>query len=1098
MTRIASKATKRNGKGKRWLRGQSSSSNPENTKHRTRAKQILSGESTSFTVSTPNRLTLTKDVLEKFDAVQEQKQRSEAENVDSWLEKKNEVDSVSQDGFTVGNASAASVWTNCTNVSFDRFLNGFNPKSRIHKSMLAVLATVREAIERENGSETETEYFAALMLTLNCVQSEEKLTATVALIKMILKHVSPSVLRGKFSQTSSVLVKILSEQLASQTSNSYLIKSIIGSLATLLRHQEAAIWQLNSTQQIFETLLMLILHPKPRIRKAASFAVISLTCDPNAEAATGVVRNLVAQFCIRKLEEHLTTSSDEHLNILLYIFGLLSDVMCLFPSVKHTKRASETILSHMTLGNILIVTGALQTFYSFFIRRPDSKVLSSELNARLVNALYDYQPNMNDEQPLKAWCTTMKEALLSLYELDVKLYHVHLLKFVRTTIGCLQSDSPAVHSVICNAIAVVMKNVIIDLEQADSNAISEDLAKQIYAQLEVALKYQYSHAWTNIVPMLAELFAKSMIENVGHWMQRLAIIRDSNHAEVNAAIDQFFGVAVKFYGPRIVLAQCPITWTISASERMSEEVDLSESYRGEFTNSWLLPIVRDKTEDNAELDIFFSHFLPLAEELGKKEKLCQVLRKRLEKSATADDSMDIDDGTTSASVKALESTLVMHKELKRYVHAIWSLLPAFCRRPVDVEEIFPKIAKKLGDTLYDRELCLYPLAALHNLFKCKPEVQIVVVRFAKNYLPILFNVYTNENENAQIDQGLRLSVLHLVEAFIPHLFSLQSTEKLFRSFYELILSKLNESNSEYRKMALLDLLRAFLASPNGLTAEDVSQVYFQIAKPLIANNATATEQKKGFRFLKEITVNPSEICQQFMHENLKNHVDFLFSLFESSKRIKSPSAKALGLQCLQQIIEQYLMKNSKVEIDWFDYFDRILLVIFAVLQIRSVKAKKSATDLLLLMADGCRQLALEDPSLTFKLARMIVGPLSNGNLTITERVQRVNAISILYSHKYHQPLVPQDIECYIADAVISLIPESMPGSQSKASTINIRTLTSICFEFIRHFFSHTTPDVLNTYLELITCNITKLPQEIRNKFHMEIKMLLIKLIRRFG
>src|SRR5699024_3646940 len=98
---------------------------------------------------------------------------------------------------------------------------------------------------------------------------------------------------------------------------------------------------------------------------------------------------------ISKLEEHLTTTQDEHLHILLYILSLLSDTLFLFPSVQHTKRACEAILSHMTLGNVLVVNGALQTFYSFFLRRPGSNVLSAELNAQLMNALYDYQPNIN-------------------------------------------------------------------------------------------------------------------------------------------------------------------------------------------------------------------------------------------------------------------------------------------------------------------------------------------------------------------------------------------------------------------------------------------------------------------------------------------------------------------------------------------------------------------------------------------------------------------------------------------------------------------------------------------------------------------------------
>lgn len=1110
MTRIASKATKRNGKGKRWLKGESSSSNPTITKHRNKAGLVLSGESTVF--GAPKKLTLTKDVLEKFDAVQQQKQRIEDSdglngNVDNWLTKStndDDDDSVigdeNHETISIGNASAASVWTNCTNISFDRFLNGFNPKSRIHKAMLAVLATVREAIAMEKGSETETEYFAGLMLTLNCVQSEEKLTATLSLIKMVLKRLDPSVLRAQFSETSNILIKLLMEQLSSSTPNCYLVKSILSSLSTLLKHQENAIWQLKSTQNIFNTLLMLILHGKPRIRKAANFAVLYLVCDDSEDfqVCSKITRSLTAIFCINKLEEHLTTSSDEHLNILLYILGLLSDTMNFFPNVKYTKKVSEAILSHMTLGNVLVVTGAFQTFYSFFLRKPDSNVLSAELNARLINALYDYQPNINDEQPLKAWCTTLKEALLSLYQLDAKLHHQHLFKFIKTSIACLQSDSTGVHSIICNSIKIVLQNALQDIDAGNSEKLSLTLVKNIYSELEFALKYQYSHAWVCIVPLLGELIHSKLVDSVGLWMQRLAIIRDSNHSDINAVIDDFFGLAIQTYGPKVVLQYCPVSWSIlSTSDNFNQMDQSAESYRGEFSNPWLLPILRDKTCDFAELSLIENYFFPLAEELSKKVSFCESLSQRLQKINV--DQMEVDDATNSLSAE--ESCLVMLKELKRCAHAIWALLPSFCRNPIDVPEVFAKIAKKIGDILYDKELCVYGLSALHNLFKCNSDVQNEVAKFSKNYLPILFNMYTNENENSQIEEGMRLSVLKLVHCFIPHLFAHPNTVPLFRTFYERILSKLNEKNSEYRKIALFDLLRVFLSSPTGLTQLDIENVYYKLAKPLIDEHDTPTEQKKGFRFIEEITCNKSTVCRDFLRAHFDEHVVYLFKLFSKQKNLKSPSARSLALKCLHRLVEEYLLNyDDAVTIDWLEFFDNLLLIIFKNLQLKSAKARRSAKDSLLLMADGFKQLSTikNNQTLTYKLIRMIIDPLANDG-DLIEKVMRVNAMSILYVNKYHQPLVPKDIECLIADAILALIPNSIPENVSpNVALVNTRTITKICIEFIRQFFSHTTPDMLNTYLEVITCNITRIPIEVRRKFYMDIKLLLLKLIRRFG
>lgn len=483
MVRIASKATK--GKGKRWFKGQSSSSIPETRKHRTKAQQALASGGSVFKQSSTGQqkgLVLTRDLLTKYDAIQKQKQRMESGGVENWIDNTVKVNlELTENGGSgssssnepmqhddtksLGAVSAASVWTQCTNVSFDRFLNGLDIKSSIHKSMLSVLATVREAIEAQGGKETETEYFAALMMALNCVQSEEKLTATVALIRMVLHRVPPSVLRLKFGETVQDLLRILADQCQSAQGNIYLIKSLIGCVGILLKHQERAVWELTSTQKVFETLLSLLVHNKPRVRKAANFTLISIICQPQPEGSPPQVANkLAAEFSIKKLEDHLTTTLDAHLNIVLYVLGFLADILPFFPNSLLTKRACETILSHMTLGNVLIVSASLQTVYSLFMRRPLDSVLSPELNARLINALYDYMPNVNDDQLLNAWVIGVKEGLLCLNSKNEEIASKHLVVFTKTMVGCLASDSGRVHECCSNAVRVVFKELVVDAE----------------------------------------------------------------------------------------------------------------------------------------------------------------------------------------------------------------------------------------------------------------------------------------------------------------------------------------------------------------------------------------------------------------------------------------------------------------------------------------------------------------------------------------------------------------------------------------------------------------------------------------------------------
>ncbi|KAG7270063.1 hypothetical protein CRUP_012064, partial [Coryphaenoides rupestris] len=63
----------------------------------------------------------------------------------------------------------------------------------------AVLAAVTEVIRSQGGKETETEYFAALMTTLEAVDAPESQAAVAYLLSLVMKRVPTPVLVSKFS-----------------------------------------------------------------------------------------------------------------------------------------------------------------------------------------------------------------------------------------------------------------------------------------------------------------------------------------------------------------------------------------------------------------------------------------------------------------------------------------------------------------------------------------------------------------------------------------------------------------------------------------------------------------------------------------------------------------------------------------------------------------------------------------------------------------------------------------------------------------------------------------------------------------------------------
>lgn len=120
-------------------------------------------------------------------------------------------------------------------ICFDsRFLNHFQSTSLIHKEMLAILAAVTDVIKQKGGTESSTEYYAALvshcnvlnkmfaplkpllkflyqMTTLESAESEESVAAILSLLGMGLKTVPKSVLKLQFGQASQIFFHILTK-----------------------------------------------------------------------------------------------------------------------------------------------------------------------------------------------------------------------------------------------------------------------------------------------------------------------------------------------------------------------------------------------------------------------------------------------------------------------------------------------------------------------------------------------------------------------------------------------------------------------------------------------------------------------------------------------------------------------------------------------------------------------------------------------------------------------------------------------------------------------------------------------------------------------
>ncbi|XP_052226276.1 RRP12-like protein isoform X6 [Dreissena polymorpha] len=825
------------GKGKRWKKGHSSTSNPEKKAFREAAKSRFFNK-----LEGPSSLTV--DALVKHDKAQG------GDDVESMV--------TESDRQTMGTFKTwATNWTDCTNATFSKVHRYWSSNSALHKEILAVLAAITEVIKTEGGKETETEYFAALMTALESTEGLDSITAIVYLLALVMKRVPVAVLRSKFSEVAKCFLDLMAKYSDGEATS--LLKSLIMSLAFLLRSQEAAVWSNSSTQQVYKALLTFITHKKPKTRKAAQQAVcIVLKGSQFMQEDTAPTHHpaaaITAKHCIQTIE---ATGGIGDAVDTLHTLALVKQFIALLPP-NSTKTVCETILKLMTLSNVLVTAAGMQSLHSLFAASPKPECLSAALNAQIINALYDYQPSENDVQPTQAWLVVMETAHINLARLDSKLCINHLPRLFSAGMVCLLSQKTEITSaagkmlkaVIVGCVAPASATLGVQLQTTGTGSTTP--LQKVLRALESGLGYQFHAAWGFVLQVFAAMF-----QSLGRIcpaafqksLSAIAELRDSVRFAYKGELDHAVGCAVRAMGPREVLAAIPLQIT-----GQSDDLD--------FPRSWLLPVIRDNVQET-ELGFFTSYFLPLAAKLRLR-------------------SLELSDQQNIVASKTYETLQLQ----------IWSLLPGFCTRPTDLAISFKGIAKVLGTAIGERDdLRMEVMASLRKLInqgKGSEESCDELGRFSKNFLPILFNQFTTEPTVAK--DLSKQAVLETIKCYF------QITDKQSIATYcEKCQERLQEKDiTAYKRIALHDLLIGMLPY---LECEQLRQVFKLAVQNLEVRDRSL--QKKSYRMLEEICAGRSIQSREFVRANLPDIQQALLKSLSTS----SPSSKAPRLRCLVNIFQ---------------------------------------------------------------------------------------------------------------------------------------------------------------------------------------------------
>ncbi|XP_019347071.2 RRP12-like protein isoform X1 [Alligator mississippiensis] len=707
-----------------------------------------------------------------------------------------------------------------TKVTFWQLPCLCGPSSSVeHEELRLVLAAVPKEIRAEDCIEGVTKYFAVLMNMLKTTECPESLAAAAKPLSLVLERVPAPMLRRRFLDTSKTFRSILASLTCSSSSSA--LCSVLSCLATLLR--KLVPWNKLVMRQAYQHLLSFTLHAEPQVQKAAQCGISSILFEVVSPAYCRAVR-VTVKFCAQEIRR---AGGTREATAILDVLTLLHDLLPRLPGATMSIYC-ETLLHIMTLGQMLVMESAMQIFHFLFSAQSSHTCLPVELNAQIIEALYDYLPSESNLQPTVTWLDVMEKAHIHLGRLQVELCWRYLPRLFAATMTLFLLPHPQVPSVAAKTLKMLLNKCVVP-HMANLGLISTSASGpaaslcEMFRAVEDGLTYQYRKVRAPVLQVLQVFF--KVCGKQGHPIMRkclktLCKLRLSLDFPDVTELDKAVGAAVSAMGPEVLLEAVPL------GVKSREEIL-------DFSHSWLLPVLQDHIR-SARLGFFIHYFLPLAAALkGRAMKLAQ------------------------------DRMMLKSKIYNKLEGQVWSLLPVFCRCPTDVVNSFSRLAHTLGMTLSERpDLHLTVCQALCTLITkgCQTAAERAEVsHFAKYFLPILFIMYRQPDNN----RAHQHTVLDTIRTYLT-ITNQQMVCRFLQDAGKMLLWR-DPHIVEFTRLSNLDLVMAMIPyadEPTLSTLYHIIQRFLQVLG--VCETAAMLLVKMGQAFLC-FGPTPQEAMQRFLY-----------------------------------------------------------------------------------------------------------------------------------------------------------------------------------------------------------------------------------------
>lgn len=646
-----------------------------------------------------------------------------------------------------------------------------------------------------------------------------------------------------------------------------------------------------------------------------------------------------------------------------------------------------------------------------------------QVTPRVLQTLFDRQPAKNDQEQMVVWLDGMSRALCAFNRSDRSACLENIQRIFEICVNeCLLSVYKRVQTKATNVLKTIIKNIL-------KPKVEDSLLKKLFQIVENGLTYAYTLSWNYVLHLLADmwdLMGKDSFEFCQNCLKSLAGLRSTKDFSFLPELDAAVGKAIRVFGPELILRVIPLNLTGTVKDVLLEQ-------------SWLLPLLRDNIS-HTELNHFVSYFLPIAFQL----------------QTTAENLKEKGDTTNATVLSTLQDQL-------------WSLFPGYCSFPTDLSLSMKLVAKGIGTSLNKRpDLRLYLLSGLRNLISKNDNEtdQEEVSKYAKNYLPLLFNLYTTEKWNMSRD-AVRQSVFETIKRFLTI-----TDRTLIQTFFDKSLEKCE--NPDVDQMTLTLLLDIVLALVPFLDETRLKMLEEKLRKLfLIDAGVKRSVLKKSYRILEELCSRSTETLKEFIND--QRSALLLDHLLQNLTKSQS-ALKGAQIRCISSLMEMPSNQNTS----------RIKQILPQIVQcLHEINSRTRHDAYLLVIKSAKIWTSISEQSFIDSLTgffHFVMAGLVGPSASMTSAT--ILALSRL-ALEFRENLAGTILDELLSTLILVL--------QSKERQI-IQSALSFC-RVLLIIVNETT---LSKYIEQLARSITIMREENNFTYRSKLKLILQKLIKIFG